>query len=66
MMIDGQEINENLYGSVVFGGHYDVSQIQRIEIIRGPGSSIYGGCAELGVIHIITKSATDYHGANAT
>jgi outer membrane receptor for ferrienterochelin and colicin len=65
VMIDNQELNENLYGSVMFGGHYDVTQIKRIEIIRGPGSSIYGGYAELGVIHIITKGSRDYQGFNA-
>lgn len=51
--MDGQELNDNLFASTVFGGHYDVTQIKRIEIIRGPGSSIYGGSAELGVINII-------------
>lgn len=66
VMIDGLELNENMYGSVMFGGHYDVSQIKRIEIIRGPGSSIYGGYAELGVINIITKKGEDYNGANIT
>ena len=64
VMIDGLELNENLYGSVVFGNHYDPTQIKSIEIIRGPGSSIYGGYAELGVINIITKKGADYEGGN--
>ncbi len=63
-MIDGIELNENLYGSVVYGNHYDPTQIKSIEIIRGPGSSIYGGYAELGVINIITKKGSDYNGGN--
>jgi outer membrane receptor protein involved in Fe transport len=39
-----------------------VDQIKRIEIIRGPGSVIYGGNAELGVINIITKTYPDTKG----
>lgn len=43
MLWDGLEMNEDLYSTLQFGGHYPVGQIKRIEIIRGPGSAIYGG-----------------------
>lgn len=68
LLLDGQEMNEILYASLQFGNHYDVNQIKRVEIIRGPGSSIYGGYAEMGVINIITKSGSDLNGiqGNAT
>ena len=56
MLIDGMEMNENLFSTLQFGQHYNLQNIEKIEIIRGPGSSIYGGFAELGVINIITKS----------
>lgn len=62
LMIDGQEMNELAFSTLQFGMHFDVSQIKRIEILRGPGSSIYGGFAELSVINLITKSADDYNG----
>ena len=62
LMVDGQEQNEVNYGSLQFGNRYDVNQIERVEIIRGPGSSIYGGFAELGVINIITKDGADLNG----
>jgi outer membrane receptor for ferrienterochelin and colicin len=39
-----------------------VDQIKKIEIIRGPGSAIYGGFAEYGVVNIITKSGADLNG----
>jgi len=65
LLMDGQELNEIMYSTTQFGNHYDVSQIKRIEIIRGPGSSIYGGYAELGVINVITKSSKDYNGFGA-
>lgn len=65
LLIDGQELNELSYSTLQLGNHYDVSQIKRIEIIRGPGSAIYGGFAELGVINIITKQGGDLKGITA-
>lgn len=55
LQIDGIDMNEELFATTQFGKHYPVELIDRIEIIRGPGSAIYGGYAELGVINIITK-----------
>ena len=65
LMIDGQEFNELCYSTVVYGNHFPVDNIKRIEIIRGPGSSIYGGFAELGVINIITENSEDINGVKA-
>jgi iron complex outermembrane receptor protein len=45
----------------VWGG-LPVENIARIEIIRGPGSALYGADAYSGVINIITKSAADVQG----
>ena len=58
VLLDGQQMNELLYQTVAVGNHFAVDAIERIEIIRGPGSAIYGGSAEYGVINIITKAAT--------
>lgn len=66
LLLDGQEMNEIMYSTIQLGNHFDVSQIKRIEIIRGPGSAIYGGYAEYCVISIITKNGEDLHGLNAT
>lgn len=63
-MIDGQETNEILYSSLALGHHCPLESIERIEIIRGPGSAIYGGYAELGVITLITKSAAAVNGVS--
>lgn len=62
LMIDGQEFNELSYSTVLYGNHFPVDNIKRIEIIRGPGSSIYGGYAELGVLNIITKTGEEING----
>jgi len=63
LLWDGVEMNESLYGTTQFGNHYPVDQIKRIEIIRGPGSAIYGGYAEVAVIQITTIAASDIRSA---
>lgn len=65
VLLDGQMMNEILYATVNLGNHFDVNNIDRVEMIRGPGSSIYGGFAELGVVNIITKSGKKLEGGNA-
>ena len=40
-----------------------VKMIERIEVIRGPGSALYGADAFAGVINVITKTADDIEGA---
>jgi len=62
VMLDGQEINELLYAGPQFGHHVLVSQIERVEIIRGPGSALYGGSAELAVINVVTRGGKELSG----
>ena len=58
IMIDGIPYNQILYGySIYFGYDINLDVIERIEIIRGPGSALYGRNAFSGVINIITKTA---------
>src|SRR5688572_12163577 len=64
ILMDGQPFNELLYQSVALGNRFSVDAIERIEIIRGPGSARYGGSAEYGVINIITKAASTLNGVN--
>ena len=66
LQIDGLEINELLYSSNQLGNHFSPDQIKRIEIIRGPGSCMYGGFAELSVINIITKEQQDINKLSVT
>ena len=65
LMIDGLQMNENLYGTSQWIGRFDINQIEKIEIIRGPGYAAYNGFASLGVINIITKKAKDIQGIEA-
>ncbi len=63
LMIDGLPMNELLYDDNELGHHYPVDQIERVEIIRGAGSVLYGGWAELAVISVVTRSARELSGA---
>jgi outer membrane receptor for ferrienterochelin and colicin len=65
LFIDGIEMNEGLYSTLQFGQHYPVELIEKIEIIRGPGSAIYGGTAELAVIQVSTRKGTSLKGGQA-
>ena len=66
MLLDGHEMFELLYYGTELGNRVPVDQIDRIEIIRGPGTVVYGGSAELAVINIVTRSAQDLEGASVT
>ena len=68
IMIDGHRINDNVFNGAYVGTEavLDVDLIERVEIIRGPGSSLYGTNAFLGVINIITKRGRDLKGAEVS
>ena len=56
VLMDGIELNDDMYSTFQYGHHIPADIIERIEVMRGPGSAIYGESAELGVISITTIS----------
>jgi outer membrane receptor for ferrienterochelin and colicins len=56
-LIDGHRINDNVYDAGYVGTEtpIDLDLIERIEVIRGPGSALYGSSAFFGVVNIITR-----------
>lgn len=67
LLIDGHRLNDNVYDQAAIGPELgiDLLSIARVEIIRGPGSSLYGTNAVFAVINIITKSGAEIGGVNA-
>lgn len=57
VLVDGVEINDLGQGGLVDFSHIVLSQIERVEILRGPQSAVWGSNAISGVINITTKQA---------
>ena len=67
VLIDGHSINDVWRGGAMWNfDDLPVESIKRIEVIRGPGSALYGQNAFLAVIDIITKDTEDIDGFQVT
>src|ERR1700692_711170 len=57
LLIDGHRVNDNIYDSALMGTEFplDVNLIDRVEVMRGPGSSLFGTNAELAVVNVFTR-----------
>lgn len=68
LLVDGYRLNDSVYDQASIGTEFpvDLDLIDRVEVVRGAGSSIYGSNAVLGVINVITKRGRDYGGLEAS
>ena len=57
IMVDGAPISDLMWRAGIFWKGLPTSMIDRVEIIRGPGSALFGTDASAGVINVITKVA---------
>jgi len=64
LLIDGHRINNNIYEQAMLGTEFplDVALIERVEVVRGPSSSLYGTSAFFAVINVITRKAEQLNG----
>ncbi|MCA9627321.1 MAG: TonB-dependent receptor [Myxococcales bacterium] len=64
LLVNGHSVNEPLAGSARFdrSAGIPLEMVDRIEVILGPGSVLYGSNAMLGVINVVTKRAKDFKG----
>lgn len=64
LLVDGYRVNNNTYDQAFVGngGIVDLEIVERIEVIPGPGSSLYGTNAFFAVVNVITKRGRDLKG----
>ena len=62
LLVDGHRVNDNVYDTAPIGTDFlvDIDLIDRVEVIQGPSSSLYGTNAFFGIISVKTKSGKDY------
>ncbi|MFH0761328.1 MAG: TonB-dependent receptor [Bacteroidota bacterium] len=61
LLVDGVQINELNSGGFYAGGQFNLSDVERIEVVYGPASSLYGTNAVSGIINIVTKKPEGKH-----
>lgn len=57
LLVDGHRVNEPIFGSAPIGLEFplDLALVERVEIVRGPGSALYGSNAFFAVIDVRTR-----------
>ena len=66
VMVNGHAVNEQWYGTAYTdrGAGIPMELVDRVEVVLGPGSVLYGSYAMLGVVNVVTKQAKDYQGVH--
>ncbi|HEV2692305.1 MAG TPA: TonB-dependent receptor [Verrucomicrobiae bacterium] len=68
LLVNGHRVNNDLNDGAYIDTAFilDLDLIDRVEIIRGPGSVLYGNNAFFGVINVITRQGKDINGAEVS
>lgn len=66
LLVDGIQINELNSGGFYAGGQFNLANVERIEVVYGPASALYGTNAVSGIISVITRDPKDTRGGRAS
>jgi iron complex outermembrane receptor protein len=67
VLVDGRSVYTSLFSGVYWDAlDLDLALVDRIEVIRGPGGTLWGANAVNGIINIITKSSKDTLGTRVS
>lgn len=67
VLVDGRSIYTNNFSGVMWEEqHVPLEEIERIEVVRGPGGALWGANAVNGIINIITRRADQARGLDGT
>src|SRR6195256_959190 len=66
LLINGHRVNDNVFGQAEIGAEFglDPAMFERVEVIRGPASSLYGDSAFFAVVNVMTRSGASLGGAS--
>ncbi len=65
LLVDGVPFNDNLYGTAYTWEITPLALMKSVEVLRGPGSALYGSNATNGAVNLTTISADDLYGSVA-
>ncbi len=65
LMVDGIQVNELNSGGFYAGGHFNLANVDRIEVLYGPASALYGTNAVSGIISVFTRDPQEAQGGRA-
>lgn len=63
LLVDGAPWYDGVYTHAWIDNYLPIAHVKQIEVIKGPGSAIYGTNAFAGVINVVTRTAADVDGA---
>jgi iron complex outermembrane receptor protein len=68
LLVNGHRVNDNVFGQAEIGAEFglDPATFERVEIIRGPASSLYGESAFFAVVNVITRTGSAMDGSSVT
>ena len=66
LLVNGHRVNDNVFGQAEIGAEFglDPAMFERVEVIRGPASSLYGDSAFFAVVNVITRTGASLGGGS--
>lgn len=66
LLVNGHRVNDNVFGQAEIGAEFglDPAMFERVEIIRGPASSLYGDSAFFAVVNVIMRTGASLDGGS--
>ncbi|MCC7261874.1 MAG: TonB-dependent receptor [Candidatus Latescibacteria bacterium] len=57
LLLDGHPLNESIFGQALIGNEtaLPMNRVEQIEVVRGPGSALYGSYAMFAVVNVVTR-----------
>jgi iron complex outermembrane receptor protein len=65
LLVDGVPWYDGVYTHAFIDAYQSLANVKQVEVIKGPGSAVYGTNAIAGVINIVTRTGTDLDGVTA-